>query len=162
MNGIVELEKPIRINAVLAFIKAVYKPTEPLVKDDGYYGSFEYDYTTSIYDDWHTIPILLDYITPNYGGVRYFLVCRNCERRVTSLYLAAPEFPACRHCLKLDYGSRKYLHNSLLLSFCKLAKADQLTRKRLRYAGKPTRTGRRLNKYVSYMKEHPLPQPDFK
>lgn len=48
----------------------------------------------------HSHPITT---TPcNFGGVRYWFVCKFCNRRVGTLYLGKKYFK-CRHCLKLTY-----------------------------------------------------------
>lgn len=156
MRGTIELQKSVSIKAVLAYIYNVYQPSEPLVKDDGEYGLYQYEYLNK-HNQWQTLSVLLDYIVPNYGGVRYMLVCRNCERRVLRLYLAAPNFAACRHCLKLDYGSRQFQHNALLRNLCYSQRAKALYNKRHRYAGKPTPAGKRMAKYVGSMRECLLP-----
>ena len=156
MRGTIELQKSVSIKAVLAYIYKVYQPSETLVKDDGEYGLYQYEYLDK-HDQWQTLSVLLDYIVPNYGGVRYMLVCRNCERRVLRLYLATPNFAACRHCLNLEYGSRQFQHNPLLLSFSNSRRAYSLVYRRQVYAGKPTPAGKRMAKYVGNMRKCLLP-----
>lgn len=156
MRSTIELQQSISIKSVLAYIQGVYQPSEPLVKDDGEFGLYQYDYLDK-QGQWHTLSILLDYIVPNYGGMRYLLVCRNCERRVLKLYLATPEFVACRHCLKLEYGSRQFQHNPLLLSVSNSRRAHSLMYRRHVYAGKPTPAGKRMMSYVGAMQEYLLP-----
>ena len=156
MRNSIELQQAINIKSVMRHVRRLGAP-ELLVKDDGYYGEYGYDYLNSRDGQWRVVTVLLDFTTPNYGGLRYWLVCRNCERRVSKLYLATADSVACRHCLKLEYASRQFAHNPLLLNFCNSHRTASLVYRRQQYAGKPTRAGRRLAKYTSHMQEYPLP-----
>ncbi len=156
MRSTIELQQSISIKSVITYVQGVYQPSEPLVKDDGEYGLYQYEYLDK-HDQWQTLSVLLDYIVPNYGGIRYMLVCSNCERRVLRLYLATPNFAACRHCLQLEYGSRQFQHNPLLLSFSNSRRAYSLVYRRQVYAGKPTPAGKRMMRYVGAMQEYLLP-----
>lgn len=42
----------------------------------------------------------------NFGGLRYWLVCPFCQRKVGGLYIHEKNDFACRHCLDLTYESR--------------------------------------------------------
>lgn len=52
----------------------------------------------------HTV--FLAKTTCNYGGFRYWFICRYCNRRVGLLYLSGGQF-ACRHCHRLAYKSER-------------------------------------------------------
>lgn len=62
-------------------------------------------YTRSYDDKKFDYAIYFDKTKPHYGGVRYWFLCPNCNRRVMKLY-AAGMF-VCRHCLNLTYESRQ-------------------------------------------------------
>ena len=52
--------------------------------------------------------LTLESYAPNFGGVRWFFRCPECERRVAKLYLAAdPGRIGCRRCLGLQYRSAR-------------------------------------------------------
>lgn len=158
MRKTIELQKSINIKGVLAYIQHVYQPSRPLVEDDGEYGLYQYEYLDR-HHNWKEVSILLDYIVPNYGGRRYLLVCRNCERRVLRLYVTSTDVIACRHCLQLEYGSRQFQSNPLMLAVTNSQRARTLVYRRHRYANKPTATGIRYSKYLKSIKKATLPTP---
>jgi hypothetical protein len=73
----------------------------------------------SLYSLTHNNPLKLDftYTTPYWGGMRYWLVCPDCKRRVGKLY--RPNFERmfrCRSCYGLAYtSSQKHNHRVNLL-----------------------------------------------
>lgn len=120
-----------------------------LVEDDGYYASYEVPMTDKNTGLTRQVKVLLDFSKLHFGGTRYWLVCEHCRKRVINLYVASGTL-ACRHCLGLEYGSRIYANNPLLMSHIRYKKAAKLfATRRLSYAGKSTRAGRRLSRLVS-------------
>ena len=120
-----------------------------LVEDDGYYAS----YTVPMVDKENglnrQVNVLLDFSKLHFGGIRYWLVCEHCHKRVANLYPAAGNL-ACRHCIGLEYASRTYANKALFMPLIRYEKAAKLlATRRLVYAGKPTRAGRRLNRLVT-------------
>ena len=89
--------------------------------------------------------------TPNYGGLRYWLTCSSCTRKVRILYRVDNCF-VCRTCTKLPYqvqtvNSRSSI--SYLLRLEKLGrKLEQDTQKKVHplYRGKFTRRVERILK----------------
>jgi len=60
-------------------------------RPDGRYSEQRIDFTTTV---------------PHYGGVRYWLVCPNCDQRAGKLYAQDESSTfACRSCLRLAYHS---------------------------------------------------------
>lgn len=50
--------------------------------------------------------VSLEKTTPQYGGVRYWLISPCCNRRVRALYFLS-KIPKCRKCLQLNYPSQR-------------------------------------------------------
>lgn len=118
-----------------------------LAAQNGYYDAYTLRLTDSS-GNTEYIDVLLDSTEPYFGGLRHWFVCQYCHRRVVNLYHARQTL-ACRHCLGLEYSSRIYGGHPLCLRYMNMQKAAQLmSTRRLSYAGKPTRAGRRLNRLV--------------
>lgn len=93
----------------------------------------------------------------HFGGYRYWFLCPvprgnwPCGRRAGVLYLSGRYF-GCRHCHNLTYSSRneggRWRKDRLYQKAKLLKKAEELERKMTttHYAGKPTKTMRRLEK----------------
>ena len=62
--------------------------------------------------------------TPRFGGLRYWLLCPRCGRRVGKLYLV--DRWACRRCHKLSYQSQRLSKNPLLRGLQRLDRLDAL------------------------------------
>lgn len=150
MRNSIELQQAISIKSVLHYIN-LEGAQQPLVKDDGYYGKYNYVYLNTLNKKWYEVEAILDYTEPYYGGHRYWLICMCCKRKVTNLYPISSQHPnylACRHCLSLEYASRQFVRNPMLLNMCNLQRAAHLRKRRLNYAGKPTRANLRLTRYM--------------
>ncbi|MBA7519383.1 hypothetical protein ES705_11461 [subsurface metagenome] len=82
----------------------------------------------------------------NYGGQRWWFICKNCQRRVGVLYLGDSGF-ACRHCYNLTYESRNESRRGFFGAIETMFKAEKIREgmKRRFYNGKPTR------KMIRYM-----------
>lgn len=83
----------------------------------------------------------------NYGGVRYWIQCPRCDRRVGKVFLLGTYF-LCRHCNNLTYESRllsgKWKMAGKIISKLELRKS-LLKVKRIRYNGKFTK------KYMNFL-----------
>ncbi|MCA9331948.1 hypothetical protein KC968_03350 [Candidatus Saccharibacteria bacterium] len=153
MINTIELEKRISVQSVVKQIRMADREFGPLMRNNGGYGKYQYMGTVDR-DKCFIIDVLLDFIVPSYGGMRYFLVCRNCERRVMHLYLVNPYMQAyCRHCLKLEYASRQFRPGTLFRAFSHTYRAGYYWHRRHRYGGKLTRAGRQLAKYNASLKK---------
>ena len=62
--------------------------------------------------------------TPRFGGLRYWLLCPRCGRRVGKLYLV--DRWACRRCHNLSYQSQRLSKNPLLRGLQRLDRLDAL------------------------------------
>lgn len=144
----IEERTALNIKSVVRYLRQTTYNTV-LVQDDGYYASYAVPMTDIRTGTNRQVNILMDFSRLHFGGTRYWLVCEHCKRRVANLYVAGNSL-ACRHCLGLEYGSRIYASNPLCMTHIRYKKAAELfTTRRLSYAGKPTRAGRRLNRLVS-------------
>lgn len=138
----------LNIKPVVRYLRQTTNNTV-LVQDDGYYASYTVPMVDMKTGITRQVDVLLDFSVLHFGGTRYWLVCKHCHRRVANLYAASGTL-ACRHCLGLDYGSRIYATNPLCMAHIRYKKAAELfATRRLSYAGKPTRAGRRLNRLVN-------------
>ena len=52
-------------------------------------------------------PVQIDSTPCNYGGVRYWLECPNCHKRVGKLYIAGNLLFECRKCQNLNYTTQQ-------------------------------------------------------
>lgn len=143
----IESYTPINIREVVRYLLRTTS-WRVLVEDNGYYA----DYTIPMKDKKtglvEQVEILLDYTSPHFGGLRYWLVCQHCHKRVVNLYQCHGAL-ACRHCLGLKYSSKLYNNHPICLEYVRRQKAvNLLATRRLIYADKPTRAGRRLNRYL--------------
>ncbi|MCF7917740.1 hypothetical protein K9L27_01920 [Candidatus Gracilibacteria bacterium] len=92
--------------------------------------------------DYH---VLLSNSSCNYGGVRYWLHCSYCGKRVKKLYLRNGRELGCRKCLHLAYtsqniGGRKKRFGKIITYY---ELQDELETIRKYYKGKETRRYRR-------------------
>lgn len=93
-------------------------------------GSLEFDYKLNgepVKYQYH-----LELFPCHFGVHRLFIRCRNCNRRVTALYLWRGYY-SCRHCLRLVYqGSRGHRDpsNKMYLAHNLEARADRLQKNR--------------------------------
>jgi hypothetical protein len=145
----IESYKPVSIQRVVRYL---HKTTgqDVLTAQNSYYDAYTVPLENVSNAGTGNVQVLLDYTVPNYGGLRYWLVCGHCRHRVINLYSTGARL-ACRHCLGLEYSSRIHAGNPLFLRFTRRQKAAELMgTRRLSYGGKPTRAGRRLNRLASY------------
>ncbi|EKD99840.1 MAG: hypothetical protein ACD_22C00166G0006 [uncultured bacterium] len=81
----------------------------------------------------------------NFGGTRYWFICRFCGRRVGILYMGDTYF-RCRHCLNLTYNSRNENRRDafypIVVDRKQHKRADNIRIKY--YKGKPTKRYQRL------------------
>lgn len=144
----IEERTALNIRSVVRYLRQTTNNTA-LVQDDGYYASYAVPMIDKDTGLTKQVKVLLDFTKLHFGGTRYWLVCGHCHRRVANLYAASSTL-ACRHCLGLEYASRTYANNPLCMRLVRYKKAANLfATRRLSYAGKPTRAGRRLNRLVS-------------
>ena len=145
--NLIEERAALNIKPVVQYLRKTTNNTV-LVKDDGYYASYAVPMTDKSGQS-QQVNVLLDFSRLHFGGTRYWLVCEHCHKKVVNLYVASNTL-ACRHCLGLDYASRIYARSPLLMSHVRYKKAAELfATRRLNYAGKPTRAGRRLSRLVN-------------
>lgn len=143
----IESYPPVNIKAVVRYLLRTTN-LSVLVENNGYYA----DYTIPMKDkktgEVEQVEILLDYTNPHFGGLRYWLVCQHCHKRVINLYQYHGAL-ACRHCLGLKYSSKLYANHPMLMAYVRRKKAlELLDTRRMTYANKPTRAARRLNRYL--------------
>lgn len=144
----IEERTALNIKSVVRYLRQTTNNTV-LVEDDGYFASYAVPMTDKDTGLTRQVNVLLDFSKLHFGGTRYYLVCEYCHKRVVNLYVASNTL-ACRHCLGLEYGSRIYANNPLCMRMIRYKKAAKLlATRRLSYAGKPTRAGRRLNRIAS-------------
>lgn len=114
-------------------------------------------------DFQYKVPVIT---TPcHYGGIRYWFKCQlsvggvYCGRRVGVLYKDGDWF-GCRHCYNLTYASRnvnrRYYLSSVFRVFDFDEQIDKLYKKtkRYTYAGKPTKTMRKINRLNKQMEHY--------
>ncbi len=118
------------------------------VGDDSSYYEFYLMVTPNISNDKRKERFLLDWTPLNYGGWRYWLKCLECRHRRTKLYVTNDRV-ACMNCIGLIYTSRTGPKNKPLVRMNNHRRATEMlkSRRRMNYAGKPTRFGRRFNRY---------------
>lgn len=144
----IEEQAALNIKSVVRYLRQTTNNTV-LVQDDGYYAPYVVPMADTRTGTTRQMNVLLDFSKLHFGGTRYWLVCEHCRRRFTNLYWKSDKL-ACRLCLGLDYGSRIYVSNPLCMAYIRRKKAAELLdNRRLVYAGKPTRAGRRLNRLIS-------------
>lgn len=140
--------KELNIRQVVDFLCGVYD-NKRLVEDDGYYASYSIPVMSSLHN-YTEVTILLDFTPTNFGGIRYWFVCQHCHKRVANIY-SADSTMACRHCLGLTYTSKRYRKDTIHSMFWLNTKAQYTMRtRRMVYAGKPTRAGRRVMRLAGY------------
>jgi hypothetical protein len=161
MRQTIENQRQINIKDVAKYILLTTgKPLQS--RDDGYYADYEYQYYERGSGDIAAVEVLVESITPNYGGYRYYLVCAYCHRSYTNLYPTDTSSPACRKCLELEYASRSFADYTLALDVYTLDKINALKNRRKTYASKNTRAGRRYFKYMNELwKRYPDLVPIF-
>lgn len=143
----IESYKPINVKAVVRYLLRTTN-WRVLVENNGYYADYTIPMTDKKTGEVEQVEILLDFTNPHFGGVRYWLVCQHCHKRVVNLYQYR-DLLACRHCLGLKYSSKLYSNHPMCLDYVRHKKAiELLATRRLIYADKPTRAGRRLNRYM--------------
>jgi len=66
-----------------------------------------YNFRRNNEGEWQSIKqlVLFDYTPCHYGGQRVWLLCSECDRRVTAIHSAGKYF-LCRHCYGLNYQSQ--------------------------------------------------------
>lgn len=74
---------------------------------EGYRASIKEDFRKSIFKVNEIVISLVESRTGN-GGVRFWLQCPACMRRIGMLYQSPSGAVGCRRCLKLDYRSHRY------------------------------------------------------
>jgi len=150
MRKVLENQQQINVIDVVAYIRKS-TPKTLLSRDDGYYADYEYQYIDKYSGAVKMVEILLESITPNLGGYRYYLVCAYCHNLFTNLYPTDTSSPACRKCLNLDYASRLFADYPPALDFYAADKIKTLRKRRMTYAGKNTRAGRRYFKCMNQL-----------
>lgn len=82
----------------------------------------------------------------HYGGVKEWLVCPSCTKRVTSLYQEKSEF-WCRKCIGMTYFSQKIPYRSMQYVLWQMTKAKEM-RTTLFKKMHPSISRKKLGKYM--------------
>lgn len=119
-----------------------------LVGDDSSYYEFYLMVTPNLSNQKRKEKFWLDWTPLNYGGWRYWLKCLECRHRRTKLYVTNDRV-ACMNCLGLIYTSKTGPKSKLLVRLNNQRKAIGMLqqRRRMTYAGKPTRYGRYFSRH---------------
>lgn len=125
-----------------------------LVGDNSSFYKFYLMVTPSLSEETRKEKFWIDFTPLNYGGWRYWLKCLKCRRRCTKLYVTDDQV-ACMQCLGLIYTSKIGSKNSPLVRVNKQNKAIAMLqeRRRMWYAGKPTRHNRRFSRYFQNLND---------
>ncbi len=83
----------------------------------------------------------------HYGGVRQWLLCPSCDKRVAILYKDRDDFK-CRKCLKIEYQSQSINYRSIEPTLNYMGKLREMDydQRRYSYKGKLTKRGVRYEK----------------
>lgn len=95
--------------------------------------------------------INLEQTSCNYGGVREWLVCPACTKRVGALYQEKSEF-WCRKCIGMTYFCQKIPYHSIQYVFWRLVKAQEM-KETLLQEKHPSRIGKQIEKYMKLAKK---------
>lgn len=147
----IEGYEPINVKSVVSYLRKHTGKTK-LTIDNGYYDTYRVPFQAlSIKGLQGNVELMIDSTIPNYGGLRYWLVCSYCQHKTVNLYYIN-DAVACRHCFNLQYSSKTYRGNSTLVSFTSYEKAIKIwATRRMCYAKQPTRAGRRVNRLFAKM-----------
>lgn len=144
----VDMHAYVDVNTALRSVRKHYGDDIDIVGDNSRYFEF-YLMVSSAYDTQkRSEKFWFDFTPLHYGGWRYWLKCLKCRQRKTKLYITHDRV-ACMDCLGLVYTSRTGSKKSPHVRLSRYMKAiDMLQqRRRMSYAGKPTRYGRQFQRY---------------
>ena len=118
---------------------------EVVLSEERETGSIEFSYSRN--NEPVSYQHEIEFFSCNFGGYRFYFVCRDCRMRVTALYLVHGYF-ACRHCHRLVYRACREHRNPLeLLHRSRDLKARA---KSLKRNGHPRKAGRLNDRAFRY------------
>jgi len=144
----VDMHSYVDVNSALKSIRKYHGDDTDLAGDNSSYFEFSLMVCSSSNENKRNEKFWLDFTPLHYGGWRYWLKCLECRHRKTKLYVTRNRV-ACMDCLGLIYTSRTGSRDSPSIRILKHIKAMNMLREKRRmiYAGKTTRYGRRFQRY---------------
>lgn len=146
------------VKGALDSIRKQYGRETDIVGDSSKYFEFNHMVTPNLSKESRSEKFWLDFTPLHYGGWRYWLKCLECRHRKTKLYITNDRV-ACMDCLGLVYVTKTGSKDSTSIRLYKYRKAIELlqARRKMNYAGKPTRFGRQFHRYYDNLEDIKIP-----
>lgn len=154
----VNMHSYVDVATALKVVRNQFGGNVDIIGDNSKYFEFFHQVTSNLSNKSRSEKFWLDFTPQHLGGWRYWLKCLECRSNKTKLYITKDRV-ACMNCLGLIYATKRGSKDSALVRLYKNQKSIELLgrRRRMTYAGKPTRLGRQFQRYYDDLVDLQIP-----